>query len=132
MALRRLGHSELMVSSIALGCWPIAGVTSLDVNPDDSLKTLHAAIDAGVNFMDTAYAYGIEGESECLIGQAIRGRRKDVVIATKGGLHRVGKGQAHDDRTVRTHLRSTPIRHAYRSVSGCDFSPPVPAIAGMG
>lgn len=98
MALRRLGHSELMVSSIALGCWPIAGVTSLDVNPDDSLKTLHAAIDAGVNFLDTAYAYGVEGESECLIGQAIRERRKDVVIATKGGLHRVGKGQAHDAR----------------------------------
>jgi aryl-alcohol dehydrogenase-like predicted oxidoreductase len=97
-SLRPLGRSELMVSSIALGCWPIAGVTSLDVNPEDSLKTLHAAIDAGVNFFDSAYSYGIKGESECLIGQAIRGRRKDVVVATKGGLHRVGKGQAHDAR----------------------------------
>ena len=96
--LRRLGSSNLVVSSIALGCWPIAGVTSLDVNADDSLKSLHAALDAGINFLDTAYAYGIDGESETLIGQAIQGRRDKVVIATKGGLHRVGKGQEHDAR----------------------------------
>ena len=98
MKLRQLGLSDLHVSTIALGCWPIAGVTSLDVNTADSLKTLHAALEAGVNFFDTAYAYGSEGESETLIGQAIRGRRDSVVIATKGGLHRVGKGQAHDAR----------------------------------
>jgi len=96
--MRRLGSSDLVVSSIALGCWPIAGVTSLDVNADDSLKTLHAALDAGINFLDTAYAYGIDGESETLIGQAIQGRRDKVVVATKGGLHRVGKGQGHDAR----------------------------------
>ncbi len=98
MKLRRLGLSDLHVSTIALGCWPIAGVTSLDVNTADSLKTLHAALEAGVNFFDTAYAYGAEGESETLIGQAVRERRDSVVIATKGGLHRVGKGQAHDAR----------------------------------
>ncbi len=97
-ALRRLGSSDLIVSSIALGCWPIAGVTSLDVNAEDSLKTLHAALDAGINFLDTAYSYGIDGESETLIGQAIQRRRDKVVVATKGGLHRVGKGQAHDAR----------------------------------
>lgn len=97
-SLRRLGSSDLVVSSIALGCWPIAGVTSLDVNADDSLKTLHAAFDAGINFLDTAYAYGIDGESETLIGQAIEGCREKVVVATKGGLHRVGRGQAHDAR----------------------------------
>ncbi|MFN9718773.1 MAG: aldo/keto reductase [Planctomycetota bacterium] len=94
--LRRLGNSDLLVSSIGMGCWPIAGITSLDVNRDDSLRTLNAAIDAGVNFFDTAYAYGSEGESELLIAEAIRDRRSEVVIATKGGLHRVGRGQAHD------------------------------------
>lgn len=96
--LRRLGSSDLLVSSIGLGCWPIAGVTSLDVNAEDSLKTLRAAMDAGINFLDTAHSYGIDGESETLIGQAIQGRRDKVVIATKGGLQRVGKGQAHDAR----------------------------------
>ena len=98
MNLRPLGSSGLHVSSIAMGCWPIAGVTSLDVNDADSLKTLHAALDAGINFLDTAYAYGINGESEVLISQVIRDRRDKVVVATKGGLHRVGRGQAHDAR----------------------------------
>ncbi|MEQ8791876.1 MAG: aldo/keto reductase [Pirellulaceae bacterium] len=85
--LRPLGNTELRVSPVALGCWPISGMTSLDVNDEDSLKTLHAALDAGVNFFDTAYGYGANGESERLIGRAIRDRRDEVVIATKCGLH---------------------------------------------
>ncbi|MEZ6039017.1 MAG: aldo/keto reductase [Planctomycetaceae bacterium] len=96
MTLRQLGNSDLRVSAIAMGCWPIAGITSLDVNPQDSRKTLQAAIDAGINFLDTAYAYGIHGESESLIGEAVADCRDAVVIATKGGLHRIGRGQAHD------------------------------------
>jgi aryl-alcohol dehydrogenase-like predicted oxidoreductase len=62
-------------------------MTSLDVNDADSMATLHAAMDAGVNFLDTAYAYGRQGESERLIARAIAGRRDQVVLATKGGLH---------------------------------------------
>jgi aryl-alcohol dehydrogenase-like predicted oxidoreductase len=85
--LRPLGNTDILVSPVALGCWPISGMTSLDVNDDDSLKTLAAALDAGVNFFDTAYGYGASGESERLIGQAIQGRRDEVVIATKCGLH---------------------------------------------
>ena len=76
-----------MVTPVALGCWPIAGMTSLDVNEADSLATLAAAMDAGINFLDTAYCYGRDGESEKLIAQAIRGRRDQVVIASKGGVH---------------------------------------------
>jgi aryl-alcohol dehydrogenase-like predicted oxidoreductase len=84
--LRPLGNTDLCVSPVALGCWPISGMTSLDVNDSASLATLHAALDAGINFLDTAYAYGPTGESERLIARAIAGRRDEVVIATKGGI----------------------------------------------
>jgi len=83
---RKLGKSDIYVSPVALGCWPIAGMTSLDVNDVDSLRTLHAAIESGVNFFDTAYGYGVNGESERLIAKAIDGRRNEIVLATKCGL----------------------------------------------
>lgn len=76
----------MLVSPVALGCWPISGMTSLDVNEADSLATIAAALNAGVNFLDTAYAYGADGESERLIARAIAGRRDEVVIATKCGI----------------------------------------------
>lgn len=67
-------------------------MTSVDVNDADSLKTLYAAVDSGINFFDTAYCYGPSGESERLIGAALiskssGGRRDSIVIATKGGIH---------------------------------------------
>jgi aryl-alcohol dehydrogenase-like predicted oxidoreductase len=68
-------------------------MTSLDVNEADSLATIHAALDAGINFLDTAYAYGPVGESERLIARAIAGRRGDVVIATKCGIEWDARGQ---------------------------------------
>lgn len=85
--LRRLGTTEIEITSVAMGCWPISGMTSLDVNEADSLKTLRAAIDAGINFFDTAYCYGRDGESERLIAQVIPADRESMVIATKGGIH---------------------------------------------
>ena len=85
--LRPLGTTGISISPVALGCWPIAGMTSLDVNDRDSLSTLDASLDAGINFLDTAYCYGATGESERLISQSIAGRRDKVVIATKGGIH---------------------------------------------
>lgn len=84
--LRPLGSSGILVTPVALGCWPISGMTSLDVNEADSLATIRAALDVGINFLDTAYAYGPDGESERLIARAIAGRRDSVVIATKGGI----------------------------------------------
>ena len=84
---RSLGKTTIEVSPVALGCWPISGMTSLDVNDADSRKTLEAALDAGVNFLDTAYCYGAAGESEKLIGELLRGRREEIVVATKCGLH---------------------------------------------
>jgi aryl-alcohol dehydrogenase-like predicted oxidoreductase len=85
--LRPLGRTDIRVSPVALGCWPISGMTSLDVHEADSLATLDAALDCGINFFDTAYGYGAAGESERLIARAIAGRRESVVIATKCGIH---------------------------------------------
>lgn len=93
MQKRRLGESDIFVSPVSLGCWPIAGMTSLDVNDDDSMKTLHAAIEQGINHFDTAYGYGMDGESEKLIAKAIAGRREDVVLSTKCGLGWEAVGQ---------------------------------------
>ena len=84
---RRLGSTDIHVSPVALGCWPIAGMTSINVNDADSLATLNAAVDSSVNFLDTAYGYGANGESERLIAKALGHRRDDLVIATKCGMH---------------------------------------------
>lgn len=83
---RQLGTSEIKVTPVALGCWPISGMTSLDVNETDSMKTLHAALECGINFFDTAFGYGANGESERMIARAIAGKREQLVIATKCGL----------------------------------------------
>jgi aryl-alcohol dehydrogenase-like predicted oxidoreductase len=61
-------------------------MTSLGVTEADSLATLAACFDLGVNFLDTAYCYGANGESEKLICRALEGRRDAMVIATKGGI----------------------------------------------
>jgi len=87
MPLRQLGTSDLFVSPVAMGCWPIAGVTSVDVNEQDSLATLHAAAEAGINFFDTAYIYGYHGESERLIATALGSQRDQLILASKCGLH---------------------------------------------
>lgn len=87
MTRRRLGQTDLWVSPVALGCWPIAGITSIGVTEADSLATIRAALDAGINFFDTAYCYGYDGESEKLVGRVLRSHRSEVVIATKCGIH---------------------------------------------
>jgi aryl-alcohol dehydrogenase-like predicted oxidoreductase len=85
--LRTLGDSELQVSPVGFGCWPISGVSSLGVNDRDSLATIHAAIDAGINFIDTAYSYGYDGEADRLLAQVLKTRRSEVVVASKVGQH---------------------------------------------
>ena len=87
MNLRPLGQTGISITPVAMGCWPIAGMTSVDVTEAESLATLQAALDAGINFFDTAYCYGADGESERLIAKALGHRREELVIATKGGLH---------------------------------------------
>lgn len=96
--LRRLGQTDIQVTPVAMGCWPITGITSIDVNEGDSLRALQAALDAGINFFDTAYVYGYAGESERLIARALGHRRDEIVIASKCGLHWEEKRQQHDAR----------------------------------
>lgn len=85
--LRRIGHTDLMVTPVAMGCWPISGITSIDVTESASLETLRAALDGGINFFDTAYVYGYEGESERLIARELGDVRSQIVIASKCGIH---------------------------------------------
>jgi aryl-alcohol dehydrogenase-like predicted oxidoreductase len=97
MEYRPLGSTGINVSAVALGAWPIAGMTSSGVSDEDSLATIRACFDLGVTHIDTAYCYGMQGESERLIGRAIAGRRHEVVIATKGGLEwAAGRKQVFD------------------------------------
>jgi len=90
---RRLGHSNLEVSPLGLGCYAIGGQFRVengkpwgwtDVDDRESIRAIHAALDMGINFLDTAQAYGC-GHSEAIIGRAIMGRRDKVILATKFG-----------------------------------------------
>ena len=81
MQYRTLGRTGITVSPYALGAMMFA--TSFgNPDPDDSARMIHKALDAGLNFIDTADAYG---DSEDVVGRALRGRRDDVVLATKFG-----------------------------------------------
>lgn len=87
MKYRTLGGS-LDVSALGLGCMPMAGVGANmygEANENESIATIHRAIDLGVTFFDTAEVYG-PYSNEKLLGRAIRGRRGDLVIATKFGF----------------------------------------------
>ena len=99
MELRPLGNTGLEISAVALGCWPIAGITSPGTNDADSLATIRACFEVGINHLDTAHCYGRNGESERLIARALGNRRGEMVLATKGGLHWDAEGKlTHDAR----------------------------------
>lgn len=105
MERRSIGHTTIDVSPVALGGWPITGITSLDVNETDSLATIRACLDHGINFVDTAYCYGANGQSERLIGRALGDRRDEMVIATKAGVHWEPDGRQTDDGRPETLVR---------------------------
>lgn len=89
---RRLGSSGIKVSPMGLGCWAIGGPWLFNggqagwsgVDDAESIRAIQRAIDLGVNFIDTAANYGA-GHSERLVGQAVKGCRDQVVVATKFG-----------------------------------------------
>jgi aryl-alcohol dehydrogenase-like predicted oxidoreductase len=92
MFARTLGRSGIEVSAMGLGCWAIGGPFNhmgkpagwSKVDDAESIRAIHAALDAGVTFLDTANIYGC-GHSEEVIGEALQGRRDQVVLATKFG-----------------------------------------------
>ncbi len=97
MLKRTLGKSKLEVSAVGMGCWAIGGPWTWaqpgrepypagwgNTDDEESIRAVHAALDMGVNFFDTAANYGA-GHSEVVLGQALKGKRDKVVIATKFG-----------------------------------------------
>jgi aryl-alcohol dehydrogenase-like predicted oxidoreductase len=84
MEYRTLGRTGLRVSDVGFGAMTIGGEAFGATDDNESLKALHHALDRGMNFIDTADAYG-RGHSEELIAQVLKTRRKEVVLATKGG-----------------------------------------------
>jgi aryl-alcohol dehydrogenase-like predicted oxidoreductase len=89
MEQRALGASGISVSAIGLGCWGMSGSYG-PADDEESVATLHHALDLGVNFIDTADSYG-EGHNESLIGRALKDRRHEFVLGTKTGwVKRIG------------------------------------------
>ncbi len=89
MEKRKLGYSDLNITTIGLGTWAIGG----GENPygwgpqddSDSIRTIHRALELGINWIDTAKGYG-HGHSEEIVGQAVADRRDKVIVATKCGI----------------------------------------------
>jgi aryl-alcohol dehydrogenase-like predicted oxidoreductase len=79
---RTLGRTGLEVSEIGYGAWGIAGDAWLGAKDEESLKALNRAVDLGLNFIDTALAYG-EGHSERLVGKIVKEREETIHVATK-------------------------------------------------
>ena len=105
--LTQLGKSDLYVSRVGLGCWPMSGISSLGVTDELSESTIHAALAQGINFFDTAYSYGYDGRSDQVLGKALANQRAQAVIAHKVGAHWDDKKQRVVDGS-----RKTLIAHA--------------------
>ena len=85
-----LGKDRVRASRLALGTWAFSGAKLWGDNPEeDSIRTIHMALERGVNLIDTADRYG-DGFAERVLGKALRGRRQDAVVATKVYTDKLG------------------------------------------
>jgi len=101
MEKRRLGQSDLFVTPITLGAWAFGSNAFGAVDEASAIRTIHAAIDAGINLIDTARGYG---ESEVVVGKAVRDRRDKVLVASKCGAHPEQIRRQIDEALQRTGL----------------------------
>ena len=114
MKYRKLGKNGPLVSTVGFGAWGISGRDWGNTDDDNSRKAIHAALDSGVTFIDTADVYGF-GHSEELIRQVLKERpdREKIVIATKAGNNFYPfLGQEH---------KTTPFNNDY-SVKHLEFA----------
>ncbi|GIH51500.1 aldo/keto reductase [Microbispora rosea] len=114
MKRRTLGATGMSVSELSLGAMMFGSMGNRD--HDDAIRVIHRALDAGINVIDTADVYS-RGECEEIVGKAIKGRRDDLVIATKFGLpmgedpNRRGGSRRWIVRAVEDSLRRLDIDH---------------------
>lgn len=106
MQYRKLGRTGIEVSTQCLGAMMFGAVGNPD--HDDSVRIVHKALDAGINFIDTADMYSA-GESEEIVGKALKGRRDDVVLASKFFFP---LGEERNGRGGRAATSSGPLRTA--------------------
>lgn len=97
METKLLGKSDLKVSLVCFGAWPIGGGMG-KVDSKQAVKTIQKAMDAGINFIDTAEGYQT---SESILGEALKGRRGSVILASKLS------GPDHSERHIRTAIESS-------------------------
>ncbi len=106
MYTRKLGKNGPEITIIGLGAWAIGGPWVFGWGEQDdqqSIETIHKSLDSGINWIDTAAVYGL-GHSEKIVGQALKGKRDKVFLATKCGLVWNNKGK------VRNNLKPDSIR----------------------
>lgn len=89
MKYRKMGKSQIELSVIGQGTWALGNDFFGDVDVDLGIKAIHQSMDLGVNLIDTAPGYGLNYESELIVGRALKGRRDKAVISTKFGILRV-------------------------------------------
>ncbi|CAM3486304.1 aldo/keto reductase [Marinicrinis lubricantis] len=106
MKYRALGSTDIQVSEISFGTWAIGGSWG-SVSDEESLRGLHAAMDQGVRFFDTADVYG-DGHAEELLARATKGREQETRIATKfcraGDIHDPAN---YSEQTVRLYVEGS-------------------------
>ncbi len=100
MEYRLLGKSDLNVPVVSFGAWALGGWMWGGTDDAAGIRAIHRAIDEGITLIDTAPTYGM-GHSERVVGQAIKGRRDDVLIATKCGIRWDLEGE-HEGMKTRT------------------------------
>jgi aryl-alcohol dehydrogenase-like predicted oxidoreductase len=119
MLKRKLGFSDLYLTTIGLGTWAIGGGNwEWGWGPQDdkeSIETIQRAIDLGINWIDTAAAYGL-GHSEELIAKALAGRRDQVMIATKCGLVWDDDGSGEDNGRLKAGSVRKEAENSLRSL----------------
>jgi aryl-alcohol dehydrogenase-like predicted oxidoreductase len=139
MELRALGGSGIKVSHMCLGAMMFGPWGNDD--RDETVKMIHSALDAGVNFVDTADVYG-QGESERRVGEALRGRRDEVVVATKfhgrmgDGPNRAGNSRRWILRACEESLRRLDtewidLYQAHRPDPDCDIDETLGALTDL-